>query len=134
LWPAAAASALNAGLGRVRRFGRGNASDPECRVFAHLDAIRQAHPAVAVADQEQTRELRGAPFEFLQAIRVSDRHFVAWNGDNLVKEFSTSLHAERTPYYEIAYEGPPSLTHLVKVQVYAAEGVGEDTGFEMAFD
>jgi len=30
----------------------------------------------------------------------------------------------RDPYYEIADEGPPSPTHLVKVQVYASSGVG----------
>jgi hypothetical protein len=62
------------------------------------------------------------------------RQFVVWNGPDLVEEFSASLHKGTVSYYQIAYEGLPSPTNLVKVQVYAASGVGEDTGFEMAFD
>jgi hypothetical protein len=62
------------------------------------------------------------------------RQFVVWNGPDLVEEFSASLRTGAAPYYEIAYEGPPSPTHPVKVQVYAASGVGEDAGPETAFD
>lgn len=62
------------------------------------------------------------------------RQIVVWNGPDLVEEFSASLQKGAVSYYQIAYEGPPSPTHLVKVQVYAASGGGEDTGFEMAFD
>jgi hypothetical protein len=61
------------------------------------------------------------------------RHFVAWNGPEVVEEFLSSEHDRPSPYYEIDYHGPPSTTYLVKVQVYAPSGVGEDTGFEMAF-
>jgi hypothetical protein len=62
------------------------------------------------------------------------RQFVVWNGPAVVEEFSASLREGAAPYYEITYQGPPSATHLVKVQVYSESGVGEDTGFEMAFD
>lgn len=62
------------------------------------------------------------------------RQFVVWNGPDLVEEcFSTPPEGAVNPY-EVSYQGPPSPTHLVKVQVYSAVGVGEDTGFEMAFD
>jgi hypothetical protein len=62
------------------------------------------------------------------------RRFVVWNGPDAVEEFfSTLREGTRHPCYEIEYQGPPSPTNLVKVQVYADSGVGEDTGFEMAF-
>jgi hypothetical protein len=61
------------------------------------------------------------------------RQFVPWSGPDVVEEFTSSLSEGALPYYEIVYEGPPSPTHLVKVQVYAGLGVGEDTGFEMTF-
>lgn len=70
--------------------------------------------------------------EFLKGLDV--RNFVVWSGPDLVEEFSVLLQTGPLPLYEITYEGPPSPTHLVKVQVYALEGVGEDSGFEMAFD
>jgi hypothetical protein len=59
------------------------------------------------------------------------RGFVVWNGPELVEEFVSSAHEGASPYYEVAYQAPPSSTHLVKVQVYTSLGVGEDTGFEM---
>jgi hypothetical protein len=62
------------------------------------------------------------------------RLIVVWNGPGIAEELSCSLHAGATPYYEITFPGPPSSTHLVKMQVYAPVGVGEDTGFEMAFE
>lgn len=62
------------------------------------------------------------------------RQFVVWNGSDVVEEFMSSFDQGASSYYEIEYGGPPSPTHLVKVQVYAASGVGEDTGFEMAFE
>jgi hypothetical protein len=61
------------------------------------------------------------------------RRFVVWNGPELVEEFFSSLQEEAPAYYDIEYQAPPSPTNLVKVQVYAESGVGEDTGFEMAF-
>lgn len=61
------------------------------------------------------------------------RRFVIWNGPDLVEEFFSSLHEGALPYYEASFQGPPSSTSLVKVQVYTPSGVGEDTGFEMTF-
>jgi hypothetical protein len=51
-----------------------------------------------------------------------------------VEEFSASLGEGASECYEIEYQGPPSPTKLVKVQVYAASGVGEDNGFEVTFE
>jgi hypothetical protein len=62
------------------------------------------------------------------------RQFVVWSGPDLVEEFSASLQEGAAPYYEIAYEGVPSPTNLVKVQVCASLGVGEDTGPATAFE
>jgi len=62
------------------------------------------------------------------------RRFIVWSGPDVVEEISVSLQSGAVPFYEITYEGPPSPTNLVKVQVYAPEGVGEDTGFEMSFN
>ena len=62
------------------------------------------------------------------------RQFVVWSGPDIAEEVSATLHEGAISYYEITYDGPPSPTNLVKVQVYAEEGVGEDTGFEMAFE
>ncbi len=59
------------------------------------------------------------------------RQFVVWNGPDLVEEFFSSPQDGASSCYEVTYQAPPSPTHLVKVQVYAASGVGEDTGFEM---
>lgn len=89
--------------------------DVECRGDAHRVRL-------AVTKQEQ------------MVTDLDARQFVVWNGPDLVEEFSCALRKGAAPYYEISYAGPPSPTHLVKVQVYAAVGVGEDTGFEMAFD
>jgi hypothetical protein len=61
---------------------------------------------------------------------LDSRQFVAWSGPDLVEEFSSSFQEGPAPYYEIAFDRPPSPTHLVKVQIYSAAGVGEDTGFE----
>jgi hypothetical protein len=61
------------------------------------------------------------------------RQFVAWNGADLVEEFVSSLCGGASPFYEIAYQGAPSPTNQVKVQVYAASGVGEDAGPEKTF-
>ena len=65
---------------------------------------------------------------------LDQRQFVVWNGPDLVEEFSFSLPEGKPTFYEIAYEGPPSDTHLVKVQVYADAGVGEESGFETALN
>jgi predicted metal-dependent enzyme (double-stranded beta helix superfamily) len=62
------------------------------------------------------------------------RQFVVWNGPDLVEGFSVKPPAGTVRHYEIAYQGPPSPTQLVKVQAYAAVGVGEDTGLEKEFD
>ncbi len=62
------------------------------------------------------------------------RQFIPRNGPDLVEEFSSTAPEGNVTYYEIAFQGSPSPTLLVKVQVYSAVGVGEDTGFEMAFD
>ena len=56
------------------------------------------------------------------------RQFVAWNGDDVVEEFTCSL--QHGVYYELVYEGPLSATGTVKVQVFAALGVGEETGMQ----
>jgi hypothetical protein len=61
------------------------------------------------------------------------RQFLVWSGQDLVEEFSSAPPRGESPYYEITYQGPLSSTNLVKVQVYAASGVGEDTGFERTF-
>lgn len=63
---------------------------------------------------------------------LDSRRLVVWNGPDVVEEFFSTLHPGASPYYEVTFQGPPSPTHLVKVQVYAEAGVGEDTGFEMA--
>lgn len=63
---------------------------------------------------------------------LDPRQLVVWNGLDLVEEFSFSRQDGTPPYYEIAFESPPSPTHLVKVQVYTAAGAGGDTGFETA--
>jgi hypothetical protein len=55
------------------------------------------------------------------------RQIVVWNGLDVVEEFSCCLRMEELPYYEVSYQGP-SATGEIKVQVYAAMGVGEDTG------
>jgi hypothetical protein len=60
---------------------------------------------------------------------LSLRQFVAWNGPEVVEEFVLSLDGEPA-CYEITFNGPPSPTSLVKVEVYAELGVGEDTGPE----
>jgi hypothetical protein len=62
------------------------------------------------------------------------RQFVVWNGPDLVEEFVSSQHEGTSPNYEITFQGVASPAHLVKVQVYAATGVGEDTGFETAVE
>jgi hypothetical protein len=60
---------------------------------------------------------------------LDQRRFVVWNGTDLVEEFSWSL--QEGPCFEIEYQAPPSPTRQIKVEVYAASGVGEDTGVEM---
>jgi hypothetical protein len=65
---------------------------------------------------------------------LDTRQFVVWSGSEPVEELSTSIQMGAAPHYQLAYRGPPSPTSLVKVQVYAEAGVGEDTGFEMVFD
>jgi hypothetical protein len=89
--------------------------DVECRGKAHLVRL------MVTQGEQFVKEL-------------DTRQFVVWNGPDIAEELSCSLHAGAARYYEIAFQGPPSFTHLVKVQVYAQVGVGEDTGFEMAFD
>jgi hypothetical protein len=71
----------------------------------------------------------GQPVKGLDA-----RQFVIWSSSDVIENFSSSLHEGADPYYEIIHSGPPSPTSLVKVQVYAPAGVGEATGFEMAFE
>jgi len=56
------------------------------------------------------------------------RQFVVWNGPDLGVEFSSSLRTGAVCYYEIAFEGKPSPTHLVKVQVDAASRCGPGHG------
>jgi len=58
------------------------------------------------------------------------RRFIAWNGSEVVEEFTASLHEGASQYYEIEYQAPPSPTNLVKVEVYTASGAGEDNGLE----
>ena len=55
--------------------------------------------------------------QFLKGLDA--RQLVIWSGPDLVEELSCSLNEGSVPFYEIAYQGPPSPTHLVKVQVYA---------------
>jgi hypothetical protein len=58
------------------------------------------------------------------------RQFVVWNGQEVVEECTASLQEGASQHYEIEFQAPPSATKLVKVQVYAASGVGEDNGPE----
>jgi hypothetical protein len=62
------------------------------------------------------------------------RQIVVWNGPDLVEDFSCTEEPGGLPCYELAFQAPPSVTHLIKVQVYSPEGVGEDTCFEADFD
>jgi HEAT repeat protein len=89
--------------------------DCECRGEAHLVRF--------------TVTIEGQPVPGLDL-----RRFVAWNGPDLVEEFVSPLQDGAAEYYEIAFQGPPSSTHLVKVQVYSESGAGEDTGFETTFE
>jgi hypothetical protein len=66
----------------------------------------------------------GEPMNGLDA-----RKFVVWSGGDVVEEFSCSR-GEGPAEYQITFEGSPSSPAPVKVQVYAAEGVGEDPGSE----
>ncbi len=61
------------------------------------------------------------------------RHFVIWSGPDMVEEFSLAVHEGTTPHYELEYKAAPSSTQMVKVQIYADQGVGEESGFEMSF-
>jgi hypothetical protein len=103
-------------MSRLRAAGilRVQIRDCECRGEAHLVRF------VATKDGQSVTGL-------------DLRQFVVWNGPDPVEEFSALLQEGALPYYEITYQGPPSPTNLVKVQVYAEAGVGEDTGFETAF-
>jgi hypothetical protein len=88
--------------------------DAECRASLH-------RISVLVTKDEQT------------VTDLDARQFVVWNGPDVVEEFSASLRSGAAPYYEIAYEGAPSPTSHVKVQVCASSGVGEDSGPETVF-
>jgi len=85
----------------------------ECRGSAHTIRV---HIGVHLNQEDQ----------FVKGLDA--RQFVIWNGPDVVEEFSLSLSDGAAPYYEITYQNPPSPTHLVKVQVYAAVGVGEESG------
>jgi HEAT repeats len=85
--------------------------DLECRANSHT--VR-----VSVTQNDQ----------FVKALDA--RQFVLWNGPDIVEEFSISMYEGTAPYYEITFQNPPSPMHQVNVQVYAAEGVGEDSGIE----
>jgi hypothetical protein len=102
--------------------------------------VTQMHAAGALDVKILDCELRGK--DCLVRFRVTKegqpvndldpRRFVVWNGPQVVEQFVSSIESGVSPYYEIEYEGAPSSTHPMKVQVYAAAGVGEDTGSEMA--
>jgi hypothetical protein len=100
----------------------------------------QLRAAGAVLVQLRDVECRGASHLLRFVVTKAEqfvgnldaRHLIVWSGPDVVEELSCSLHQGALPYYEIVYQGPPSPTHLVKLQVYAPVGVGEDTGFEMA--
>jgi HEAT repeat protein len=53
------------------------------------------------------------------------RQFVVWSGGDVVEEFSCSR-GDGPAEYRITFEGPQSSPAPVMVQVYTAEGVGED--------
>jgi hypothetical protein len=89
--------------------------DAECRAAVHRVSV------LVTKDEQMVTDLDA-------------RQFVVWNGPDLVEEFSASFRAGPAPYYEIAYESAPSPANIVKVQVCASSGVGEDTGPETAFD
>ena len=85
--------------------------DVECRGSAHV--IR-----VQITKEDQ----------FVKGLDT--RQILVWNGTDLVEEFSFSFLDSETPHYEIAYQAPLSVTRVVKVEVYAEAGVGEDSGTE----
>jgi hypothetical protein len=115
-------------------------SDPVTRrgAFRATARVRQKMSQMQAAGELQVQiqdcECRGK--DYVVRFRVSkegqpvndldSRRFVVWNGPDVVEEFVFSLDEGVSPYYEIEYEGAPA--HPVKVQVYAATGVGEGTG------
>jgi hypothetical protein len=88
--------------------------DMECRGSAHLIRV------LVTKDDEFVKGL-------------DTRQLVVWNGPDVVEEFSLSLVEGDDPCYEISYQGS-SPTREVKVQAYAPEGVGEDSGVEMEIE
>lgn len=123
-------------------------SDPITRkgAFKSIARVRQQMTAMRAAGalhvQLKDAECRGKSHLIRFVVTKDDkpvdgldlRQFVVWNGPELVEEFSSKPPEGSVNHYEVSYQGPPSPTHLVKVQVYAGVGVGEDTGFEMALD
>jgi hypothetical protein len=118
--------------------------DPRTRLRALRAAARvrqrvmQLRGAGAVLVQLRALECRGAAHTIRLAVNREDqplnsldtRHFVVWSGAALVEEFSSSLAKGAAPCYAIAYQAPPAPANRVRVEVYAAEGVGEDSGTE----
>ena len=90
--------------------------DCECRGDAHLVRFTVSQ---TVHQEEQ----------FVHGLDL--RQFVVWNGADVAEEFSSTLCEERGAFITRSlFEGPPSAAGVIKVQVYAASGVGEATGSE----
>jgi hypothetical protein len=84
--------------------------DMECRGSAHVIRV------LVIKDDQFVKGL-------------DTRQLVVWNGPDVVEEFTSSLLEGDDPCYEIAYQISSPAREL-KVQAYAPEGVGEDSGTE----
>ncbi len=119
-------------------------SDPVVRQRAFRSVARvrqrmvQMQAAGAVLVKLRDMECRGSAHVIRVLVTKDDqfvkgldtRQLVVWNGPDVVEEFSWSLVEGDDPCYEISYQAPPTDTREVKVQAYAPEGVGEDSGIE----
>jgi hypothetical protein len=81
-------------------------------------------------------EVRGGNHRMMAEIEtlgcpLDERNLVIWSGLDLIETFSITARDVKRASYELSYWAPPSLNHSVKLQVYAASGVGEDTGTEV---
>ena len=89
---------------------------------------------VQITDCEYSEEVHVVRFTVNREGRFETgldlRQFVVWNGQEVVEEFTAPLQEGASQHYEVEFQAPPSPAKLVKVQVYAASGVGEDNGPE----
>jgi hypothetical protein len=122
-------------------------SDPVVRQRAFRSVARvrqrmaQMQAAGAVLVKLRDMECRGSAHVIRVLVTKDDqfvkgldtRQLVVWNGPDVVEEFTSSLLEGDDPCYEIAYQSSSPAREL-KVQAYAPEGVGEDSGVEMEIE